>query len=214
MKAGLGAKAARMIVKELSYEVTDPTIDSQIVALKASGADVFYDVSTPKFAAQAIRKVNEIGWKPVHILNLVSSSVAAVLTPAGLDKSVGLITTAYIKDPTDPQWNDDADVKAWRKWMAEYYPEGSTADILNAQGYAMADTFRQMLAQCGNDLSRENIMRQAANLKNLNVAMLLPGVKINTAPDDFYPIEQLQLARFDGTRWVLFGELIDGRSAQ
>jgi branched-chain amino acid transport system substrate-binding protein len=214
LKAGLGAKAAQMIVKELSYEVTDPTIDSQVVALKDSGANVFFDVTTPKFAAQAIRKVSEIGWKPVHILSQVSSSVGAVLTPAGLDKSEGILTANYLKDPTNPQWEHEADYKAWRKWMADYYPEGSLADTGNTYGYSVAFTLHQVLLKCGNDLSRENIMKQAANIKDLTVPMLLPGVKVNTAPDDFYPLEQSQLSRFDGTRWVLFGELIDGRSVR
>jgi branched-chain amino acid transport system substrate-binding protein len=214
LKAGLGAKAAQMIVKEGSYEVTDPTIDSQIVALKDSGANVFFNVTTPKFAAQAIRKVSEIGWKPVHILDFISSSVAAVLTPAGLDKSQGILSANYLKDPTDPQWQNEGEVKAWRKWMAEYYPEGNTADQGNTYAYAVAYTLHQVLIKCGDDLSRENIMKQAADIKDLAVPMLLPGVKVNTSPDDFYPIEQLQMSRFDGTHWVLFGELIDGRSVR
>jgi branched-chain amino acid transport system substrate-binding protein len=214
LKAGLGAKAAQMIVKEVSYEVTDPTIDSQIVTLKDSGANVFYNVTTPKFAAQAIRKAAEIGWKHTQFLNNVSASVSSVLTPAGLDKSEGILTAAYLKDPTDPQWANEADFKAWKKWMADFYPDGNVADAFNGYGYSVAFTLQQVLLKCGNDLSRENIMKQAANLKDMTAPMLLPGVKINTSPDDFYPLEQMRLAKFDGKRWVLFGEVIDGSAVQ
>jgi branched-chain amino acid transport system substrate-binding protein len=214
LKQGLGAKAGSLIVKELSYEVTDPTIDSQIVALRDSGANVFFNVTTPKFAAQAIRKVAEIGWKPVHIVNNVSSSVAAVLAPAGLDKSTGVITAGWVKDPTDPQWDSAPDVVAWRKWMREYYPEGNPSDGLNGYGYSVAYLLHQVLLKAGNDLSRENLMRQAANIKDLTIPMLLPGITVNTAPDDYYPVEQMQMSRFNGKLWELFGEVIDGRQVQ
>ena len=209
-KEGLGDKAASMIVLEQSYEVTDPTIDSQMIALRDSGADVFFNVTTPKFAAQAIRKAAEIGWKPLHFLNNVSISVSAVLKPAGLESAKGLITSAYLKDPTDPQWGNDADVKAWHEWIGKYYPDGNPDDAFNAYGYAVAYTLHQVLKNCGNDLSRENIMKQAASLSDLSVPMLLPGVTINTSSTDFYPIEQMQLGKFDGERWVLFGDVIDG----
>ena len=211
LKMGLGAKASQLIVKELSYEVTDPTVDSQIVALKDSGANVFYNITTPKFAAQSIRKASEIGWKPTHILNNVSASVSAVLAPAGLDKSVGLVTAAWLKDPTDPQWDDDPEVIAWRKWMAQYYPDGNTSDSLNGYGYAAAYLLQQVLLRCGSDLSRENVMRKAASITDLRVPMLLPSINVNTSPEDFYPVEQLRMSKFDGTRWVLFGDIIDGR---
>jgi ABC-type branched-subunit amino acid transport system substrate-binding protein len=205
---GLGSQADRLIVKEVSYEVTDPTVDSQIVTLQASGADTFFILATPKFAAQAIRKAYDVGWKPMTFINNVSSSVAAVLQPAGLEKSVGLITALYGKDPTDPQWTNDLPIKNWFAWMKTYYPEGDVKDFANVYGYAVAQTLIQVLKQCGDDLSRQNIMTQAANLKNFEVSVLLPGIRINTSPTDFYPIEQTQLARFDGQRWVLFGEVL------
>ena len=164
MKDGLGAKAATMIVKEVSYEVTDPTVDSQIVQLQASGADVFFNITTPKFAAQAIRKAYDIGWKPMHFLNNVSSSVGSVLTPAGLDKSVGIITTQYGKDPTDPKWKDDAGMKRWAEFMKKYYPDGSMIDASNVYGYSVAQTLVQVLKQCGDNLTRENVMKQAASM--------------------------------------------------
>ena len=207
-KDGLGDKAS-LIVKEVSYEVTDPTIDSQVVGLQASGADVFFNVSIPKFAAQAIRKVSDLGWKPLHIINLVSTSVASVLIPAGLDKSAGLVSVGWIKDPTDPQWNDDPATKDWLAWMKKYYPDGSVQDANNVYGYTVAQTLMQVLKQCGDDLTRENVMRQVANLKDLELPMLLPGIKVNTSPTDFYPVEQMQLMRFDGKQWVRFGEIID-----
>jgi branched-chain amino acid transport system substrate-binding protein len=209
LKDGLGSKAS-LIVKEVSYEVTDPSVDSQIVTLQASGADTFYIVATPKFAAQAIRKSYDIGWRPLGLLNNVSASVAAVLEPAGLDRSIGLITAAYVKDPTDPQWQKDKSFKDWVDWMKRYYPQGDLTDVYNVIGYSVAQTLVQVLKQCGDDLTRGNVMRQAANLKDLELPMLLPGIRISTGPNDFYPIEQLQLARFDGKRWVLFGEVITG----
>ncbi len=206
LKDGLGDRAASMIVKEVSYEVTDPTIDSQIVSLQAAGVDVFYDVTTPKFAAQAIRKTHDIGWKPLHLLNSVSSSVAAVLEPAGLDKSVGVVTALYLKDPTDPQWQNDQSYRDWLAWMKKYYPEGNIADGFNVYGYSSAMTLVDMLKRCGNDLTRENVMKQAAHL-DFALPMLLPGIKVTTSPTDFYPIKQMRLARFDGKNWQLFGEV-------
>ncbi len=208
LKDGLGDKAARMIVAEASYEVTDATIDSQIVSLKSSGADTFFNVTTPKFAAQAIRKASDIGWKPLHILNNVSSSVGSVLTPAGLDKSVGLITALYGKDPVDPQWKNDAGMKEYLAWFKKYLPDGDVKDGLNVAGYSNAQVVVQVLRQCGDDLSRENVMRQAANIKDLQLPMVLPGIKANTSPEDYFLIESGQLARFDGKEWVLFGKVI------
>jgi len=205
---GLGQLANSLIIKESSYEFSDPTVDSQIVTLQSSGADTLFIIAGPKAAAQAIRKVNELGWKPLTFITNVSTSVAAVLEPAGLEKSVGLITARYMKDPTDPEWKNDAAMKVWREWMTKYFPDGNLADISNIYGYAAAQTLVQVLKQCGDDLTRGNVMRQAANLKNLELPVLLPGIKLNTSPTDFYPIEQLQLARFDGKRWVQFGELI------
>ncbi|HWP48614.1 MAG TPA: ABC transporter substrate-binding protein [Candidatus Limnocylindrales bacterium] len=208
-KDGLGERAGEMIVSEQTYEVTEPTVDSQIVNLKNSGADVLFNVTTPKFAAQAIRKVADIGWKPVHFLNNVSNSVGSVLQPAGLEASKDIISSFYLKDPDDPQWADDPGRKEWLTWMEKYYPEGNIHDLFNVYGYTVAQALIQVLKQAGDDLTRENIMRQAANIKDLELPMLLPGIKINTSPADFYPIEQLQLGKFNGERWVLFGEVID-----
>jgi len=207
-KDGLGDKAAKMIVAEASYETTDPTIDSQIVTLQSSGADVFFDVTIPKFAAQAIRKVHDIGWHPTHFLNSVSNSVGATLTPAGLEASKDLITVEYEKDPTDPAWQSDKAYKDWLAWMDKYYPDGDKKDTFNVFGYNQAATMVQVLKQCGDDLTRESIMKQAANLKNYEAPMLLPGIKVNTSPTDYYPIQQEQLAKFNGKTWDLFGDVL------
>ena len=207
-KDGLGDKAAKMIVAEVTYEATDPTIDSQIVSLQGSGADVFFDISIPKFAAQAIRKAYDTGWRPLHIINNVSNSIATVLQPAGLEKSVGLISSAFVKDPTDPAWKDDKAIRSYVAFMKRYYPDGNPDDIPNVWGYAAAQTLVQVLKQCGDDLTRANVMREAANLKDFEVSGLLPGIRINTSPTDFYPIKQVQLMRFDGKRWVHFGEVL------
>jgi branched-chain amino acid transport system substrate-binding protein len=206
---GLGDAAKKLIVMKQSYEVTDPTIDSQIVNLKNSGANVFFNITIPKFAVQAIKKSNDIGWKPLHFLNNVSSSLGTVLKPAGLEASRGLITALYMKEVTDPQWKNDKAYLDWVAWMKKYYPEGALDDQFNAYGYVVAILAAHTIKQCGNDLSRENVMRQAASIKNLDLPLLLPGIKINTSPTDFAPIEQEQLAKFDGERWALFGELID-----
>jgi len=207
---GLGDKKG-MIVKEVSYEVSDPTVDSQIVQLQASGADVFFNITTPKFAAQAIRKAYDIGWKPTQYLNNVSIGVGSVLTPAGLDKSVGLITTAYLKEPTDKQFEHDPAIVQWREFMKKYYPEGSQIDSLNVYGYSVAATIAQVLRQCGDNLTRENIMRQAASMKGWRPETLLPGISISTSADDFAPIESVQLQRFSGKEWVRFGGVLGGK---
>jgi branched-chain amino acid transport system substrate-binding protein len=207
LKDGLGDKA-KMIVAEVSYEVSDPTIDSQIVQLQGSGADVLVNITTPKFAAQAIRKAYDIGWKPLHYLNNVSIAVGSVLTPAGLDKSVGLVSTAYYKDPTDTQWASDASIAEWTAFMKKYYPDGSLIDATNVYGYTVAQTMVQVLKQCGDTLTRENVMKQAASLKDFAPGTLLPGIKINTSAKDFAPIEGVQLMKFDGKSWVRFGEVI------
>ncbi len=208
---GLGDKAKTMIVKEVSYETSDPTVDSQIIQLQSSGADVFFNITTPKFAAQAIRKAYDIGWKPLHLLNNVSQSVGSVLKPAGLEKSVGIITTAYGKDPTDPAWDNDPGMNRWRAFMKKYYPEGSLIDSSNVYGYAVSQTLHQVLKQAGDNLTRENIMKQAASLKDFETDTGLPGIKINTSPTDFAPIQQMQLARFDGKTWVRFGEVMSAK---
>ncbi len=209
LKDGLGEAAKKVIVMEQSYEVTDPTIDSQIVNLKSSGANVFFNVTIPKFAVQAIKKAHDIGWKPLHLLNNVSSSLGTVLKPAGLEASRGLITALYMKEVTDPQWKNDKGFQDWLAWMKKYYPEGALDDQANGYAYNVAILVTHTLKQCGNDLSHENIMRQAASLKNIELPLLLPGIKINTSATDFAPIEQEQLAKFDGERWVTFGELYD-----
>jgi branched-chain amino acid transport system substrate-binding protein len=206
-KDGLGAKA-NMIVKEVSYEVADPTVDSQIVQLQSSGADVFFNITTPKFAAQAIRKAHDIGWKPVHYLNNVSASIGTVLTPAGLDKSVGLISTQYLKDPTDKAWANDPAVVEWTAFMKKYYPDGSLIAGENFYGWNVAQTLVQVLKQSGDNLTRENVMKQAANLKDFVLPGALPGIKLNTSPTDFAPFESVQLIRFDGKEWVRFGEVM------
>jgi branched-chain amino acid transport system substrate-binding protein len=207
-KEGLGMKAASMIVKEVSYETTDPTVESQIIELKASGANLFFNIATPKFAAQAIRQAHAIGWKPVQFLNNVSANVGAVLKPAGLDASKGIITAEYLKDPTDPQWRNDKDYKEWVAWMKKYNPGASMDDGNYVYGYAVAYTLAQVLKKCGDDLTRDNVMRQAANLKDLKVPMLLPGIKITTTPKDYFPIESVRLAKFDGQKFQLFGSVI------
>ncbi|MBI1735687.1 MAG: ABC transporter substrate-binding protein [Candidatus Rokubacteria bacterium] len=206
---GLGEAAKKLVVLEQTYEVTDPTIDSQIVNLKNSGANVFFNITIPKFAVQAIKKAHDIAWKPLHLLNNVSSSLGTTLKPAGLEASKGLITALYMKEITDPQWKNDQAYQDWVAWMKKYYPEGALDDQANAYAYSVAQTLVQALKQCGNDLSRQNIMKQAASLKDLTLPMLLPGIKINTSATDFAPIEQEQLAKFDGERWALFGELYD-----
>jgi branched-chain amino acid transport system substrate-binding protein len=198
-----------LIVLKQSYEVTDPTIDSQIVNLKNSGATVFFNITIPKFAVQAIKKSHDIGWKPTHYLNNVSSSLSTVLKPAGLEASKGLITALYMKEVTDPKWRNDKGYLEWVAWMKKYYPEGALDDQANGYAYNVAILMTHVLKQCGNDLSRENIMRQAAAVKNLELPLLIPGIKINTSPTDFAPIEQEQLAKFDGEKWAEFGEIFD-----
>ena len=205
---GLGAKAKTMIVAKASYETSEPTVDSQIVQLQSSGANVFFNITTPKFAAQAIRKAYDIGWHPVQYLNNVSASIGSVLTPAGLDKSKGVITMQYLKDSLDPTWKDDKGMKDWYAFMAKYYPEGNVKDGSNVVGYGVAQTLVQVLKQCGDNLTRANIMKQAANLKNYRTEVLLPGISINTSPTDYAPIEAMQLIQFDGQKYTPIGKVI------
>jgi branched-chain amino acid transport system substrate-binding protein len=207
LKDGLGTKAASMIVAEESYELSEPTIESQIVKLRAADADVFINISTPKFAAQAIRKIAEIGWKPTQYLVNVSLSVGSVIKPAGMENAQGIISSGYVKDPTDPQWKDDEGMKNWNAFLDKYFPEANRSDASVVYGYTVAQTMVQVLKQCGDNLTRENVMKQAANLKSLELD-LLPGIKINTCASDFAPIEQLQLERFEGDTWHRFGEVI------
>jgi branched-chain amino acid transport system substrate-binding protein len=205
----LGDRAKTMIVGRQSYEVTDPTVDSQIVALQATGADTFVDISTPKFAAQAIRKAYDIGWRPLHVLSYASAAVNAVMKPAGVDKAVGIISSTYFKDPTDPRWANDPDFLDYTAFMEKYLPGADKSDIFYTVGYMMAASVVKLLEQCGDDLTRENVMRHVAHL-DVRVPMLLPGIKLRTSPTDFYPMKSLQLERFDGKSFVLFGEPMQG----
>jgi branched-chain amino acid transport system substrate-binding protein len=207
-KEGLGADHAGMVIKEVSYETSEPTVDSQIVTLQGSGADLFLIAATPKFAAQAIRKTYDIGWTPVRYMTDVSQSIATVMKPAGLEKSKGVITAVYGKDPTDAHWKDDPGFKEYAAFIAKYMSPNDLIDANAVYGFGAAATMTQVLKQCGNDLSRENVMKQAANLKDLELPMALPGIKINTSPDNFSPIRQEQLALFNGESWERFGELL------
>jgi len=196
------------IAAEFPYEVTDTTVDSQIVNLKASGADVLYNVATPKFAAQAIRKTAEIGWKPIHLLNGVSANIGAVLKPAGLENSVGILSAAYYKDQTDPVWKEDAGYKEWAAFLDRYYPDADRTNSSVVSGYLYAQALVHVLEQCGDDLTRDNVMKQAAGLKNVESGMLLPGIAANTGPQDYAPLKQMQMRRFTGEHWELFGPVI------
>jgi branched-chain amino acid transport system substrate-binding protein len=208
LKDGLGSKAASMIVAEESFETSEPTIDSHIVKLKSTNADVFIDIATPKFAAQAIKKVAEIGWKPLHFLNNVSASVGSVIKPAGYENAQGIISAAYLKDASDKQWDNDAGMKEFYAFMTKDFPEGDKLDGGTVVGYGVAQTLVQVLKQCGDNLTRENVMKQAASLKDFRTEVLLPGIKINTGANDFAPISQLQLMKFNGEKWDLFGDVI------
>jgi branched-chain amino acid transport system substrate-binding protein len=210
MKVGLGADRLGMIVKEASYETSEPTVDSQIVSLQGAGADLLVIAATPKFAAQAIRKTFDIGWTPIRYMTDVSQSIASVMKPAGVEKSKGVITAVYGKDPTDARWKDDAGFKEYAAFIGKYMTPGDLIDANAVYGFGAAATMVQVLKQCGADLSRENVMKQAANIKDLELPMLLPGMKINTSPDNFSPIRQEQLASFNGESWAPFGDLLAG----
>jgi branched-chain amino acid transport system substrate-binding protein len=210
LREGLGDNADKLIVATKTYETTDATIDSQIVALQASGANVLLTVAAPKFAAQAIRKIYDIGWKPAHFLSNNSVSIKAVMQPAGLEKGIGIIMAAYLKDPTDPQWQSTPEYDEWLAWMKKYNTSASVADAIAVYGYSVSQTMVSVLKGCGNDLTRANVMRQAANIRGQKLPMVLPGITISTNPDDFAPIKQMQLAKFDGTIWKLFGDVLSG----
>ena len=210
LKDGLGDKAASMIIIEESYEVSQPTIDSNIVKLKSLNADVFFNVTTPKFAAQAIKKMNEIGWKPLHILNNVSASIGSVMKPAGFENGQDIVSSNYLKDAADPQWKDDAGMKGFDEFLTKYFPEGNRIDGSVMYGYTVAQGIVHVLKACGDDLTRENVMKQAASIKGLELGGLLPGIKVSTSATDFAPISQLQLMKFKGEKWDLFGEVING----
>jgi branched-chain amino acid transport system substrate-binding protein len=210
LREGLGDKADRMIVATESYETTDATIDSQILTLRRSGADVLLTAALGKFAAQAIRKVYDVGWYPTHFLVYVASSVAAVMRPAGPEKGVGIISASFIKDPTDPQWQGTPEYNDWLAWMKKYDPSGNVADSLIVAGYSYAQTMVAVLQAWGDNLTRENVMKRAASIHDLKLPMLLPGITVSTGADDFAPIKQMQLRKFDGNTWKLFGEVISG----
>jgi len=209
IKAGLGDKAAGMIVAEASYEVSDPTIDSQILKIKDAGADLFFSATTPKQAAQAIKKIAELGWHPVHILDINATSVGAVLKPAGLEASKGVISVNYGKDPSDPTWKDDAGMKKYLDFMAKYYPDGDKESLFNTYGYSTAQLMAYVLKQCGDNLTRENVMKQATSLKNVTVDLSLPGISNSTSPTDYRVNKQLQMEKFNGERWELFGPILE-----
>jgi branched-chain amino acid transport system substrate-binding protein len=211
-KKGLGKDNEKLIVQLATYEVTDPTVDSQMIQLKNSGANVFFNITTPKFAAQAIKKAAEIGWKPVHYLNNVSSSFATVFKPAGLDASQDIIIALYRKDANDPQWAASPDVVAWKAFMAKYQPAVDIKDDGANFGYAVANTMVEVLKRCGDNLTRENVMKEAASLKNLEIPMLLPGIKISTSATDFYPIQSVRLGRIKGESFELFGEVLSNEA--
>jgi len=206
---GLGDQASKLIVIESSYETSTPTVDSQVVQIRSANPDIFVNVATPKFAAQAIKKIAEIGWKPIHLLTNVSVSIGSVMKPAGYEASQGILSTNYLKDPKDPQWKNDPAMIEWRAFMNKWYPEGDQEDASTVFGYGVAKGLEQVLRQCGDDLTRENVMRQAANL-NFEIGIYLPGTKIKTSPTDFAPLEQLQMQRFEGETWQLFGPLMSG----
>jgi branched-chain amino acid transport system substrate-binding protein len=209
IKAGLGDKASSMIVAEASYEVSDPTIDSQILKIKSAGADLVFSAATPKQAAQAIKKIAELDWKPVHIVDINATSVGAVMKPAGLEASKGVISVNYGKDPLDPQWKDDPGMKRYFDFMAKYYPEGDKNSNFNTYGYMTANLLAQVLKMCGDNLTRENVMKQATSLKHVVGDLSLPGMEINTSPTDYRVNKQLQMMRFDGERWQLFGPILE-----
>ena len=214
VKDAMGDKYAKQVVKEETYEVTDPTVASQIISLKNSGADVMVNISIPKFAAQAIKKMDAIGWKPVHLLNDVAATIKATFVPAGLEKSKGIISVTYIKDPNDPEWANDPEMNEWRAFMKKYYPKGDDANAFNVYGWSVCSLMIDTLKRAGNDLSRENIMKQAASFKKFRVRGLLPGIVANTGPADFYPVEQMQMTKFDGKGNVRFGPTISAETSK
>ena len=210
IRDGLGEKSS-MIISEATYETSDPTVDSQMVKLKTSGADMFLNLTTPKFAAMAMRKMGELGWKPVHILNNVSASVGAVIKPAGYENAQDAISASYVKDPTDPLWKDDPAIKEWEAFLDKYVPDADKANSLLLYAYAAAQVMEQIVKQAGDNLTRENIMKQAENLIDLKIGAMVPGIVFNTGPTDHFPIEQMQLMRFKGEKWEMLGPVTEGK---
>jgi branched-chain amino acid transport system substrate-binding protein len=214
LKQGLGDKLATMIVASEGYEITEPTVDSRVVTLKASGASVLVNISSPKFAAQVIKKTNELSWKPVHIIVSISASIETVMKPAGIETAQGIISATYVKDPADPQWKDDAEVKEYDQFLAKYYPEAGRSDVLIGAGYMTAQALVHVLRQAGNNLTRENVMKQAASMQNVHAKMLLPGISINTSATNYAPIQQMRLIKLTGDRWEIFGDVINTSDAK
>ncbi len=210
-KEGLGKEAHR-VVKHVTYEINEPTVDSQIIQLKAADANVFFNIATPKFAAQAMRKIADLNWKPVQYVNNVAASVGTVMKPAGFDNVQGIITAAYVMDPTDPTWADHPDMKGFKQWMAKYHPTAHLADLGNVNGYTVSTLMAETLRRCGDELTRANVMKQAASFKKFRVPMLLPGITVSTSPTDYYPIQAVQLQRFKGQTWELFGDILEAES--
>jgi branched-chain amino acid transport system substrate-binding protein len=211
-REGLGGQAG-LVVKHVTYEINEPTVDSQIIQLKSSGANVFFNIATPKFAAQAMRKAADLGWKPVQYVNNVAASVGTVMKPAGFDNVQGILTAAYAMDATDPNWDDNAEMKTFKAFMAKYHPTGHVADNGNINGYTVSVLMAETLRRCGDELTRANVMKQAANFKNFRVPCLLPGISVNTSPTDYYPIQAVQLQRFKGETWELFGDIMHAESS-
>jgi len=209
LKEGLGERAAKMVVQEATYEVTDPTVDQQIVSAQGSGADVFFNVATPKFSAQAIRRAYDIGWHPLQFVVSIGSSIAGAIRPAGFERAQGLISASYQKDPHDPQWQDDPGFQAWNAWMDKYNPNVDKSDYYAVYGYNLAQAMAEVLRRCGDDLTRERVMNEASHL-DMELPMLLPGIRVTTSPNDLRAIKQMRLVRFEGTRWVLFGDVFEG----
>ncbi|HZQ01710.1 MAG TPA: ABC transporter substrate-binding protein [Reyranella sp.] len=210
-KEGLGKEVGR-VAKHVTYEITEPTVDSQMIQLKSSGANVFFNIATPKFAAQAMRKVADLGWKPAHYVNNVAASVGTVMKPAGFENVQGILTAAYVMDPTDPNWENHEDMKAFKAWMAKYHPTAHLADLGNVSGYAVSFLMAETLRRCGDNLTRANLMKQAASFQKFRVPMLLPGITVSTSPTDYYPIQAVQLQRFEGQTWKLFGDIMHAES--
>jgi branched-chain amino acid transport system substrate-binding protein len=213
IREGLGDKVSQ-IVAESAYEITEPTIDSHIVKLKASGADVLFSMATPKFAAQSIKKVAEIDWHPLHFLPVVSSSIGATLAPAGLQNSKGVISAAFLKDATDPQWNEDPGMVRYRDFLSKYMPDANRSDAVLATGYTTAQAVELVLRRCGDNLTRDNVMKQAASFERVSFDLLLPGIEVNTSPRDFTAIKDMNLMRFEDDSWKLFGGLVRARASE
>ncbi|MBS0519344.1 MAG: ABC transporter substrate-binding protein [Proteobacteria bacterium] len=210
-KEGLGKEANR-VVKHVTYEINEPTVDSQIIQIKAADANVFFNIATPKFAAQAMRKIADLNWKPVQYVNNVAASVGTVMKPAGFENVQGVITAAYLMDPTDPNWTDHPDMKAFKVWMAKYHPTAHLADLGNVNGYTVTYLMAETLRRCGDDLTRANVMKQATSFKKFRVPMLLPGITVSTSPTDYFPIQAVQLQRFKGKSWELFGNILEAEA--